>query len=253
MSNPTRPTPPQLTRRGVLAAAEAVAAGAAFAPPAAAAAAYDVEYVSRAEWGADEQKRFKADGAENSPALYCRAQALTVHHTDTANADPDPAATVRAIYEHHAVSNNWGDIGYHFLIDESGRIYEGRWSGDDGLPAHDRQGRVVTGFHVEGFNSGNLGIALLATLTDRPPTDAAEASLVRLVAAMCRFHGLDPRARMTYSNPVSKATREVTTLAGHRDWMRTGCPGGTMYTRLPPVREAAAKRATRRRSLIADR
>jgi hypothetical protein len=212
---------------------------------ASAADAYDIEYVSRAAWGADETKRFKSDGAENSPAVYHPAQAMTVHHTDTANDDPDPAATVRAIYDHHAVVNDWGDIGYHFLIDESGRIYEGRWSGDDGLPAHDRQGRVVTGFHVAGFNSGNIGIALLGSLVDRPPTDAAESALVRLVAAMSRFHGFDPQARVAYSNPVNGEKREVTTLGGHRDWMRTGCPGGTMYARLPALREASAQRARR--------
>lgn len=209
------------------------------------AVAYDVEYVPRAQWGADEDKRFKADGSENSPTVYHPAQAMTVHHTDTANDDPDPAATVRAIYEHHAVTNDWGDIGYHFLIDESGRIYEGRWSGGDGLPGHDRHGRVVTGFHVAGFNSGNLGIALLGKLVDRAPTGAAEAALVRLVAAMSRFHDFDPAARTQYTNPTSGAKREVTTLGGHRDWMGTDCPGGTMYARLAVVRGDAAKRARR--------
>jgi hypothetical protein len=236
----------RLSRRGVIGAAgaaAAVAAGIAFAPKAAADAAYDVEYVPRAAWGADEGKRFKADGTENSPAVYQRAQAMTVHHTDTQNGDPDPAATVRAIYEHHAITNDWGDIGYHFLIDEAGRIYEGRWSGTDGLPGHDRQGRVVTGFHVAGCNSGNIGIALLGTLVEQGPTEAAGAALVRLAGAMARFHGMDPRARTTYTNPMTGAKREVTTLQGHRDWMRTDCPGGTMHGRLPAVRAAAAQRA----------
>ena len=137
---------------------------------------------ARAAWGADEGKRFKADGTENSPAVYQPAQALTVHHTDTQNEDPDPAATVRAIYQHHAITNDWGDIGYP----GGGRpaVYEGRWSGTDGLPAHDRQGRVVTGFHVAGFNPGNIGIALLGTLVEQGPTEAAEAALVRLAGAM---------------------------------------------------------------------
>jgi hypothetical protein len=62
---------------------------------------------------------------------------------------------------------------------------------------------------------------------------------------MARFHGMDPQARITYSNPVSGATREVTTMQGHRDWMGTDCPGGTMYARLTAVREAAAQRARR--------
>jgi hypothetical protein len=75
----------------------------------------------------------------------------------------DPAATIRAYYYLHANTNDGGDIGYHFLIDEAGRIYEGRYTGMDGIPAHDAGGKMVTAFHTSGFNSGNLGIALLGT------------------------------------------------------------------------------------------
>ena len=201
-----------------------------------------VEYLSRAAWGADESKRFKADGTENTPTAYYPAQVLTVHHTDTVNDDPDPAATVRAIYEYHAITNDWGDIGYHFLIDEAGRIYEGRYSGDDGIPAHDADGKVVTAFHTGGFNSGNLGIALLGTLIDQGPTAAAKRSLTRLISVLTRFHGLDPQAKVTYTNPVNGVKKDVTTVGGHRDWMATDCPGATMYALLDDVRAAAAKR-----------
>ncbi len=66
-------------------------------------------YLSRAGWGADESWRFGPDGSETFPARYFPVQTLAVHHTVTANADPDPAATVRAIYFHHAVTEDWGD------------------------------------------------------------------------------------------------------------------------------------------------
>jgi hypothetical protein len=201
-----------------------------------------VAYLTRAAWGADESKRFKADGTENSPTKYYPAQVLTVHHTDTPNDDPDPAATVRAIYEYHAITNDWGDIGYHFLIDEAGRIYEGRYSGDDGIPAHDADGNVVTAFHTGGYNSGNLGIALLGTLVDQGPTAAARRSLTRLISVLTRFHGLDPQAKVTYTNPVNGVQKDVTTVGGHRDWLATDCPGETMYELLNDVRAAAAKR-----------
>ncbi|WP_395292605.1 N-acetylmuramoyl-L-alanine amidase [Kitasatospora hibisci] len=198
-----------------------------------------VEYLPRAAWGADESKRFK-NGVENSPAKYYPLQTLTVHHTDTANADPDPAATVRAIYEYHAVTLDWGDIGYHFLIDEAGRIYEGRWSGDDGLPAQDATGKVVTAFHTAGFNSGNLGIALLGTLTDQEPTPQARRSLTGLLALAARTHGLDPQAKVTYVNPVNGVTKPVDMISGHRDWLATECPGGVMYASLPTLRTEVA-------------
>ncbi|WP_338895751.1 peptidoglycan recognition family protein [Streptomyces sp. TG1A-60] len=201
-----------------------------------------VRYLSRAAWGADESLRFKADGSENSPTAFYPFQTITVHHTAMANDDPDPAATVRAIYQLHAVTNDWGDIGYHFLIDEEGRIYEGRYSGDDGLPAHDAEGKVVTGFHVGGFNSGNLGIALLGTFTERGPKEAARQALTRLVKVLVRHHGVDPQARVTYTNPVNGTQKEVAEISGHRDWMATECPGEVMYQELDRLRTAVAGR-----------
>ncbi|WP_322656571.1 peptidoglycan recognition protein family protein [Streptomyces justiciae] len=199
-----------------------------------------VRYLSRPAWGADESKRYK-DGVVNSPEKYYALQAITVHHTDTPNGDADPAATVRAIYEYHAVTLDWGDIGYHFLIDEAGVVYEGRYSGDDGVPAFDPDGNVVTAFHTAGYNSGNLGIALLGTLTEQGPTDAAKASLTRLIKVIARFKGLDPQARITYTNPVNGVTKDATTVSGHRDWLQTDCPGQTMYDLLAEVRAAASR------------
>ncbi|GAA3804960.1 hypothetical protein GCM10022403_043610 [Streptomyces coacervatus] len=199
-----------------------------------------VRYLSRPAWGADESKRYK-DGKVNSPEKYYPLQVLTVHHTATPNDDPDPAATVRAIYEYHAITNDWGDIGYHFLIDESGTVYEGRYSGDDGIPAFNEDGDLVTAFHSVGYNSGNLGIALIGTLQDKAPTDAAKASLIRLVKVICRIKGLDPQAKVTYTNPVNGVKKDTNTIGGHRDYFATECPGQTMYDLLAEVRAAVAR------------
>ncbi|MEU6348080.1 peptidoglycan recognition family protein [Streptomyces sp. NPDC047072] len=199
-------------------------------------------YLSRPAWGADEAKRYKADGTVNSPEKYFPLQTITVHHTDTPNDDPDPAATVRAIYEYHAITLDWGDIGYHFLIDETGNVYEGRYSGTDPVPAFDADGNLVTAFHTGGWNSGNLGIALLGTLVDQPPTDAAKKSLIRLIKVIARLKGLDPTAQVTFVSPVTAgATKDVQTVSGHRDWLATDCPGQTMYDLLTEVRTAAAR------------
>ncbi|MGI5376043.1 peptidoglycan recognition protein family protein [Streptomyces sp. CA-251387] len=200
-----------------------------------------VRYLSRPAWGADESKRYK-NGQVNSPEKYYALQTITVHHTATPNGDPDPAATIRGIYEYHAVTLDWGDIGYHFLIDEAGNVYEGRYSGDDGIPAFNPDGDLVTAFHTAGFNSGNLGIALLGTLNDQGPTDAAKASLIRLIKVISRFKGLDPQGKTTFVNPVNGVTKDVDTVSGHRDWLETECPGQTMYDLLTEVRAAAARR-----------
>lgn len=102
---------------------------------AAASAAYTLR--SRAAWGANETLRYAADGTEIWPPEYYPVQTLTVHHTDDGSSDPDPAAVVRAIYRNDTVGKGYGDIGYNFLIDKNGLVYEGRWSGTDGVPAHD--------------------------------------------------------------------------------------------------------------------
>lgn len=197
--------------------------------------------ITRAEWGADESLRFDAQGNEVWPPAYYPAQVLTVHHTATRNGDTDPAATVRAIYRYHAIDQGWGDIGYHFLIDEQGRVYEGRYSGDDGDPAHEAAtGKMVTAAHVGGWNSGNLGVALLGNLRTRQPTTAARTSLERVLADLAGRHGLDPLARTDYVNPITAATKNVAVISGHRDWESTECPGTAFYKELPSVRTNVA-------------
>ena len=172
---------------------------------------------------------------------YYPTQKLTVHHTATANGDADPAATVRAIYRYQAVERGFGDIGYQYLIDESGRVYEGRYSGTDRYPGHDADGdKVVTAAHVAGFNSGNTGIALLGTLTSQEATPAARGSLELLLGELSLRHSIDPHGVSGYVNPVNGVTMTVANISGHRDWAATECPGGTLYARLPAIRDAAA-------------
>ena len=208
--------------------------------PAAAGAATAV--VPRSGWGADESLRFDASGRELFPPTYHAAQKLTVHHTDTRNADPDPAATIRAIYRYHAVDRGFGDIGYHYLLAEDGRVFEGRWSGADGDPAHDAAGQVVTAAHVGGWNSGNVGVAVLGTLTTQGPTAAARGSLESLLADLAGRHRIDPQGSGTYTNPVNGATWSGPNVPGHRDFAATECPGGALYAQLPAVRSAVAAR-----------
>jgi hypothetical protein len=199
-------------------------------------------YLSRPAWGADESLRFDADGNELFPTAFFPVQTLTVHHTVTANDDPDPAATVRAIYFFHTVTLEFGDVGYHLLIDEAGRVYEGRWSGPDRVPVYggslDASGhpQMVNAAHVGGFNAGNIGVALLGDFTNRLPTRAARLSLTVVLAVLASLGDLDPLGTADYVNPISGATRTVDVIPGHRDWLATECPGNTFYPQLPSVR-----------------
>lgn len=199
-------------------------------------------YFSRSGWGADESLRFAADGTELFPPAFFPVQTLTVHHTVTANDDPDPISTVQSIYEFHAVhpAVGFGDIGYHFLIDELGRVYEGRFSGTDGIPAHDDSEQMVNAAHVGGFNAGNIGVALLGDLTAGLPSQAARRSLTRLLAALASGHVLDPLGTTAYVNPISGAQKLVATISGHRDWLATDCPGDAFAPTLEQLRHEVA-------------
>src|SRR5262249_24830334 len=140
---------------------------------------------------------------------YFPVQTLTVHHTAGANSDPDPAATVRAIYFFHTITRGFGDIGYHLLIDEAGTVYEGRWSGTDRVPVFgpelgpDGRPQMVNAAHVGGFNSGNIGVALLGDFTNQLPTSAARRSLTLVLAVLAGVENLDPLATTRYVNPIS--------------------------------------------------
>jgi putative cell wall-binding protein len=199
--------------------------------------------ISRSAWGADESLRYDG-GREIWPRAFYPAQKLVVHHTAGRNGDPNPAATVRAIYYYHAVTQGWGDIGYHYLVDEAGRVYEGRYSRDyaPGVAptADDGQGRFVEAGHALGYNPGTLGISLLGTFTNVGPTAAAQRSLERMLAWASVRWGIDPRGSGTYVNPVSGKSLGVPNIGGHRDYNATSCPGGVLYARLPAIRNTVA-------------
>jgi hypothetical protein len=210
-----------------------------------------VRYLNRAGWGADDSYRLLPDGTPSWPPEYFPVQTLTVHHTAGINDDPDPAATVRAIYYFQAVLQGWGDIGYHALIDERGTVYEGRWSGSATVPMLGRRpgpgGRLpmVNAGHVLGFNAGNIGIALLGDFTSRLPTRAARRALTAVLVLLSALERLDPLGTTTYVNPISGSTATLATIAGHRDWDATECPGDTFHPQLPAVRGDVARRLGR--------
>ena len=215
---------------------------------------------SRADWGADESISGWSKGAD-SPAFY-PAQTLTVHHTAGSN-DPaqDYAATVRAIYSYHVQTNGWSDIGYQYLVDGNGVVYEGRSTGHPSTSCLDAGGDgsdfahqagtddVVNGAHVTGYNAGNVGVALMGCFEatsecsgDRTVPPAAVDGLETLLASLAARHHLDPQGQAHYVNPVSGATRDIGVLSAHRDWEATACPGGNLYAQLPAIRAEVARR-----------
>ena len=207
--------------------------------------------IPRSGWGADESLRFDRRGREIWSPTYWDVQKLIVHHTAGQNDDPDPAATIRSIYHYHAVTQGWGDIGYNFLVDEAGRVYEGRYSGEagqrnppvDSTPGEDGNRNGVTAGHAYGYNAGTVGVALLGTLTDEDAAGAARTTLEEVLAWGSERHELDPLAAGTYTNPVTGAsTAGLPNVLSHRDVAATECPGEILDGSLQALRDATALR-----------
>jgi hypothetical protein len=208
-------------------------------PAVASAATVEPSIIARGGWGADPAYMTWA------PQFY-PTKKLIVHHTATSDNYTDRAgaeAQIRSIYYYHSVTQDWGDIGYNFLIDKFGTIYEGRYSRDyagANPTGDDATGRGVTAAHTAGWNSGTVGVALLGTLTTHDATPAARAALTRLLAWEASRNGINPEATETFVNPVSGATIISPNIAGHRDYAATACPGDTFYPTLPGIRRDVA-------------
>lgn len=206
------------------------------------------QVIPRDQWGADESYRFNADGSEKWVPAFYPTQKLIVHHTAGANDDPDPAATIRAIYRYHAIDKGWGDIGYNFLVDAQGRVYKGRYSGpagtlqQDTITGEDARDFGVTGAHTSGYNSGTMGIAVLGTYTSTSLPGPARSALIDHLAWESERHGLAPEGSSVYVNPVNGSQKAAANISGHRVWVATECPGETFNTALPSIRsDVAAK------------
>ncbi|GAA2367299.1 peptidoglycan recognition protein [Streptomyces carpaticus] len=189
--------------------------------------------VTRAEWGADETLR-------SGPTTYTGAvKAVFVHHTahpDTYDCAEAPDL-LREMYAYHVGLRGWDDLGYNFMVDKCGTIYEGRSGGLE---------RNAYGAHTEGFNSDTVGVAVLGTYDQlEPPREVLDA--IARIAAWKLRSGVDPRARtqLVSTNGDSRfaegAAVEVEVISGHRDTSYTHCPGEALYAALPVIRTEAAR------------
>ncbi|MEM1217701.1 MAG: N-acetylmuramoyl-L-alanine amidase [Bacteroidota bacterium] len=146
---------------------------------------------------------------------------LIVHHSAGVNSSSDWAAVVRSIWNFHVNSNGWDDIGYNWLIDANGVIYQGR--GDN-----------WQGAHFCGTNGGTMGVCMLGTYTDILPTPNAQTSLKELLAWKCCQESIDP---LDFSFHGSSGL-SLFHISGHRDGCATACPGDTFYPTLEAMRDS---------------
>lgn len=156
-----------------------------------------------------------------SPAV----RMIVVHHTAMMirNDARSPLERVRALYQYHAASLGWGDIGYHYILDEDGTIYEGRGGGEN-----------VIGGHTYCANVGTLGVVLLGNFEVEEPSQIQVLSLQWLLKNLTDRYGLDPRNTVKFHGE----TKEV--IVGHRDVVSTACPGYFLAGVLNQIRQHVA-------------
>jgi hypothetical protein len=201
------------------------------------------EIIPRSEWGADESKM-------TWPAEYSRVEKFVVHHTASSKLIPDPDGSgeyknmVRNIYNYHETRKTWyddngeyigyGDIGYNYLIDPNGNIYEGRDGGNG----------VVAG-HVNGYNAGSIGISVLGTYggnikneyVSHPVTAKIKESLGKLIGWLAANNGIDVNKISNFKG------KNIDGVVGHRDLSPTTCPGNDLYQQLNSIQADAKKYA----------
>ncbi|WP_329291694.1 peptidoglycan recognition protein [Streptomyces pseudovenezuelae] len=189
--------------------------------------------VTRHGWGADEGLR------ERKFVYTKKVKAAFVHHTASGNgySCTQAPSLIRGIYRYHVKSMGWRDIGYNFLVDKCGNIYEGRAGG---------VAKPVLGAHTLGFNSNSMGIAVLGSFGSKKPPAAVTKAVARLAAWKLGLHGVNPKGKTYLKSgggnlyPKGKKVR-LNVISGHRDGFATECPGWQLYRKLGSTRTTAAR------------
>lgn len=215
----------------------------------------NLKYVERSNWGADEnllvynEDRPKAKLVKLAADFYTRyAQELKlqkiiaynnkgekltwplqypqeiskiiIHHTASDKDEEDTLQIIKDIFYYHAIGRGWGDIGYNYIIDKSGTVYEGRYGGEG-----------VVGGHAGPGNRGSIGIAVLGNYNEEEITPEALNTLIKLISQKTQLHNIDPKGHSYFRG------KKLPNIIGHNSVMATSCPGENIIKLLPEIRE----------------
>jgi hypothetical protein len=166
---------------------------------------------------------------------------MVVHHTASSTApyaQADVPNIIRGFWRYHVGTNGWCDIGYNFLVDRFGGVWEGRQGGIT---------KAIVGGHTFGFNSETTSVSQIGNFQETVPSDAMTSATSRIVGWKLGFHGLDPTGTTTLTNRTGATFKGVANGAqlrsavvpGHRDLGQTSCPGQHTYSRMGTIRSQA--------------
>jgi hypothetical protein len=148
---------------------------------------------------------------------------------------------VLAICRYHRNANGWNDVGYNFLVDKYGRLFEGRAGGTD---------KAVVGAQAQGWNSQSTSVSNIGDFSSVPESDAALSAMANLLAWKLGLHGVPVTGQVSLTSAgggenryPSGAQATFERISGHRDGGRTACPGQALYDQLPSLRTLTAARA----------
>ncbi|MDT9700009.1 FG-GAP-like repeat-containing protein [Streptomyces sp. P17] len=192
--------------------------------------------ITQAEWGA-------STDYNGTPSYGTDIKAAVIHHTgvdsDNTLSCAESAARMRTIQQAH-FAQDYFDVGYNFVVDKCGQIFEGRSGGMD-LP--------VTGAHDAGFNTDTLGISYIGNFESAKPSKAALDAIARVIAWKFGMYGIDPTGKVTLTSraPLNDSGNKVAEgqqitlprVFGHKDTNSTACPGLNLYAKLGSIASLA--------------
>ncbi len=189
--------------------------------------------IGRQDWGAGLAYGGVDHGEVEWTTEYEPVRHVIIHHSETPQFR-DPMVEIRSIHYYHAVTRGWGDIGYNYLVDYMGNVYEGRAGGEN-----------VVGGHAFQYARGSAGICTMGSFTSASATPETIAGLTWITAWSAR--NLDPLARSDFHQ-----TPNLPTICGHRDVVNSSCPGDGLYADLPTIRQAVADVLNGARAILTD-
>jgi N-acetylmuramoyl-L-alanine amidase-like protein len=203
--------------------------------PTADAATRRPRFITRQQWGANPRLM------NCTPDVASFLTNAFVHHTAGSNGYSRSQAddVVRGIYAYHTQVRGWCDIGYNFLVDRYGDVFEGRSGGVT---------NDVVGAAQMGFNTGAFSVSVMGTFDAVAPPLAAIRALERILAWRLDVAHVNPSSHQPMTSAGGSTTRykkgttvRLHAISGHRDTGLTDCPGGRLYALLPSIRRVVAR------------